>query len=76
MSARCQSCGTRLGDGYDDGVVCGMCSMAHAAGYASAVADVVAWLERPRCCKTVEGLVQRIKSGAHVGAAKKGVSNG
>ena len=59
-------------------VQCDQCSyerdyaLGHAAGYAEAVADVVAWLARPRCCRTVEGLVQRIKSGAHVGAAKKG----
>lgn len=58
---------------------------AHAAGYAAAVADVVAMLEEqmrglelmPRAkvvLRYVRSLLNRLHTGAHVGAAKKGAT--
>jgi hypothetical protein len=59
---------------------------AHAAGYAEAVADLRRWLvaeckaargERKRArCNEYSRLIGILDIGAHVGAAKKGVSNG
>ena len=47
-------------------------ALAHAAGYAEAVADVVALLEEEIHSLEAGVLLWKIGNGAHVGAAKKG----
>lgn len=44
---------------------------AHAVGYAEAIADVVAWLDR-RTSRNATETVRLIKAGAAKGAAKRG----
>lgn len=92
MSNTCDSCGSPYPS--EPTVKCAEChdeaeefarSKAHGAGYAAAVADVVAMLEEqmrglelmPRAkvvLRYVRSLLNRLHTGAHVGAAKKGAT--
>jgi hypothetical protein len=70
-------CNAFLLNEHGEGRQCERCmafDRGHAAGYAEAVADVVAWLASDKDVPHMSpsGIADCINDGAHVGAAKKG----